>query len=31
MTDGTGTNAATAMQERLKGLFADTLGLPDLS
>ena len=27
MTDGTGTNAATAMQERLKGLFADTLGM----
>ena len=27
MTDGTGTNAATAMHERLKGLFADTLGM----
>ena len=27
MTDGTGTNAATALQERLKGLFADTLGM----
>src|SRR5437870_889344 len=27
MTDGTGTNAATAMEERLKGLFADTLGM----
>jgi 1,4-dihydroxy-2-naphthoyl-CoA hydrolase len=27
MTDGTGTNTATAMQERLKGLFADTLGM----
>jgi len=27
MTDGTRTNAASAMQERLKGLFADTLGM----
>ena len=27
MTDGSGTSAAAAMQERLKGLFADTLGM----
>jgi 1,4-dihydroxy-2-naphthoyl-CoA hydrolase len=27
MSDGTGTNVAAAMQERLKGLFADTLGI----
>jgi uncharacterized protein (TIGR00369 family) len=27
MTDGTGVSAATAIQERLKGLFAETLGM----
>jgi 1,4-dihydroxy-2-naphthoyl-CoA hydrolase len=27
MSDGTGVNAASAMQERMKGLFADTLGM----